>query len=115
MKTEIRKPAAGKTLYAADSRHADPIAPNRLDAAQVNGPDQAWVTDATGILTGEGWLYLVALLDVHPRRIVVRAMIAHLDAEMAVRAVQMAIQWRRPPPELIVHSDRGRWADGVRP
>jgi len=95
-------------VSTTDSRHADPIAPNRLNAVQVNRPDQAWVTDATGILTGEGWLYLVALLDVHTRRIVGWAMSSHLDAEMAVRALQMAIQRRRPPPELIVHPDRGR-------
>jgi transposase InsO family protein len=95
-------------VSTTDSRHADPIAPNRLNTAQVNRLDQAWVTDATGILTGEGWLYLVALLDVHTRRIVGWAMSSHLDAEMAVRALQMAIQRRRPPPELIVHSDRGR-------
>ena len=95
-------------LSTMDSRHADPIAPNLLNTAQVNRPDQAWVTDATGILTGEGWLYLVALLDIHTRRIVGWSMSSHLDAEMAVRALQMAIQMRRPPPKLIVHSDRGR-------
>jgi transposase InsO family protein len=95
-------------LSTTDSRHADPIAPNRLNVVKVNRPNQAWVTDATGILTGEGWLYLVALLDVYTRRIVGWSMSSHLDAQMAVRALQMAIQRRRPPPELIVHSDRGR-------
>jgi transposase InsO family protein len=94
-------------VATTDSRHAEPIAPNRLAAVQVQRPDQVWVTDATGVLTGQGWLYLVALLDVYTRRIVGWAMDAHLDAQVAVRALQMAITQRRPAPTLIVHSDRG--------
>jgi transposase InsO family protein len=53
-----------------DSRHAEPIAPNRLGTVQVQRGDQAWVTDATCVLTGQGWLYVVALLDVYTRRVV---------------------------------------------
>jgi hypothetical protein len=33
-------------------------------------PDPFGSVDATAILTGEGWLYLVALLDLHTRRVV---------------------------------------------
>lgn len=94
-------------VATTDSRHAEPIAPNCLAAVQVQRPDQVWVTDATGVLTGQGWLYLVALLDVYTRRVVGWAMDAHLDAQVAVRALQMAITQRRPAPTLIVHSDRG--------
>jgi hypothetical protein len=46
-----------------DSKHGGRIAPNRLQKLTVQGPDQVWVTDATCILTGQGWLYLVAVLD----------------------------------------------------
>ncbi len=61
----------------------------------------------TSILTGEGWLYLVALLDLYTRRVVGSTMARHLDAAVAVRALQMAITQRRPAPGLIVHLDRG--------
>jgi putative transposase len=94
-------------VATTDSRHADPIAPNRLPELTVRCRDQAWVTDATCVLTGEGWLYVVALLDVFTRRIVGWAMGATLDAPLAVKALQMAIDQRRPKPELVVHSDRG--------
>jgi len=90
-----------------DSRHADPIAPNRLAELVVRRRDQVWVTDATCVLTGQGWLYLVALLDVFTRRIVGWAMHESLDAQLVVKALQMAIDQRRPKPALIVHSDRG--------
>jgi len=50
-----------------DSRHGGPIAPNRLQNLTVHRPDRVWVTDATCILTGQGWLYLVAVLDIYTR------------------------------------------------
>ena len=94
-------------VVTTDSRHADPIAPNRLPEVVVKRPDQVWVTDATGVLTGQGWLYVVALLDLCTRRIVGWAMHETLDAPLAVKALQMAIHQRQPPRDLIVHSDRG--------
>ncbi len=94
-------------VATTDSRHTDPIAPNRLPAITPTRPDQVWVTDATAVLTGQGWLYVVALLDVYTRRIVGWAMHESLDAPLAVKALRMAIARRRPQPALIVHSDRG--------
>jgi transposase InsO family protein len=90
-----------------DSRHDGPIAPNRLLGLVPRHRDQVWVTDATCVLTGQGWLYVVALLDVHTRRIVGWAMHMSLDAPLVVRALTMAIAQRRPSSAVIVHSDRG--------
>lgn len=94
-------------VATTDSRHGGPIAPNRLLQLTVQRRDQVWVTDATCVLTGQGWLYVVALLDLHTRRIVGWAMRESLDAPLAVQALAMAIAQRRPQPSLIVHSDRG--------
>jgi len=94
-------------VATTDSRHAEPIAPNRIRQLQVVRPDQLWVTDATCVLTGEGWLYLVAVLDVHTRRVLGWSMGAILDAPMTIAALRMALSRRRPAPGLIVHSDRG--------
>src|SRR5438128_8621692 len=52
-----------------DSRHSGPIAPNRLHNLAVRHSNQVWVSDATAVLTGQGWLYLVAVLDVFTRRV----------------------------------------------
>src|SRR5207237_4158084 len=57
-----------------DSRHGGPIAPNRLRGLAVQRLDQIWATDATCVLTAQGWLYLVAVLDLFSRRIVGWAM-----------------------------------------
>jgi transposase InsO family protein len=90
-----------------DSRHADPVAPNRLAGLKAERPDQIWVTDATAVLTAQGWLYVVAVLDIYTRRVVGWAMHEQLAATVPLAALHMAINRRRPRPGLIVHSDRG--------
>ncbi len=90
-----------------DSRHADPIAPNRLPGVQVVRSNQVWATDATYVITAQGWLYVVAMLDVYSRRVVGWAMGEHLDAALVLSALRMALRQRRPRQPLIVHSDRG--------
>ena len=90
-----------------DSRHGGPIAPHRLQGLTVQRPNQVWATDATGILTGQGWLYLVAVLDLCSRRVVGWAMSPILDAPLTIAALRMALRQRRPGRTLIVHSDRG--------
>ena len=94
-------------MATTDSRHGGAIAPNRLPDLRVSRCDQAWVSDATGVLTGQGWLYLVAVLDVFSRRIVGWAMSPSLDAPLTIAALRMALSQRRPDPKLILHSDRG--------
>lgn len=90
-----------------DSTHADPIAPNRLPQVAVSRPDQVWVTDATCVLTAQGWLYVVAVLDTYTRRVVGWAMHEHLDARLVIAALRMALAVRQPAAGLILHSDRG--------
>jgi transposase InsO family protein len=94
-------------VRTTDSRHGGPIAPHRLQNLTVRRPDQVWVSDATGILTGQGWLYLVAVLDLCTRRVVGWAMHQSLDARLVSAALRMALLQRRPRRSLIVHSDRG--------
>jgi len=70
-------------------------------------PDRTWFADISYIPTGEGWLYLAAVLDGCSRRVVGWAMADHLRAELALDALQMALEQRQPAAGLICHSDRG--------
>src|SRR5206468_9228739 len=90
-----------------DSRHGGPIAPNRLRHLCIRRPDQVWATDATCILTSQGWLYLVAVLDLFTRRVIGWSMHTILDASLVIAALRMALAQRRPIKPLIIHSDRG--------
>jgi transposase InsO family protein len=61
----------------------------------------------TSIPTGEGWLYLAAVLDLATRKVVGWAMRDHMRTELPLAALMMAAQRQRPAPGLICHSDRG--------
>jgi putative transposase len=100
--------ALPRRTRTTDSRHAYPIAPNRLgrDFTTV-APNQVWLADLTYVPTGEGWLYLAAVLDLHTRKIVGWSMRETLRTEIAIEALDMAIERQRPSPGLIHHSDRG--------
>jgi putative transposase len=101
-------------VHTTDSNHAHPIAPNLLerqfgldDGTGVRAVNRVWVSDVTYVPTREGWLYLAVVLDLGSRRNIGWAMRDTLEAELAVSALQMAINARRPPPGVIHHSDRG--------
>lgn len=91
-----------------DSHHALPVYENVLDRQfEQRGANRAWVSDITYIRTLSGWLYLAVVLDLYSRKIVGWTMAPNMPAELVCTALQIAIAQRRPPPGLIVHSDRG--------
>jgi putative transposase len=61
--------ALPRRTKTTDSRHNYPIAPNRLQRnVTALAPKQIWLADLIYIPTGEGWLYLAAILDMHTRK-----------------------------------------------
>ena len=100
--------AQPRRTRTTDSRHGYPIAPNRLGRNFAAArPNQVWLADLTYIPTGEGWLYLAGILDMHTRKLVGWSMRETLHTEIALDALSMAVQRQRPAPGLIHHSDRG--------
>lgn len=95
-------------VQTTDSKHDQPIAPNRLaQAPKATVPNELWVADITYIQTQEGWLYLAGILDLYSRKIVGWAMSDRIDTPLVLKALAMALLHRNPPRELLLHSDRG--------
>lgn len=95
-------------VQTTDSNHSLPIAPNLLRGQPApQRPNEVWVADITYIRTAEGWLYLSALMDLFSRRIVGWAMSPSNNQALVLASWNMARRHRRPPAELLVHSDRG--------
>ena len=91
-----------------DSRHYLAVAPNLLQQRfTAPAPGRVWLADIAYIATGEGWLYLAAILDLATRKIVGWAMRDHMRTELTLAALMMAAQRQRPARGLIHHSDRG--------
>jgi putative transposase len=70
-------------------------------------PDQKWVADFTYVWTGEGWLYVAAVLDLYSRRIVGWSMQPQMTSQLVTDALLMAVWRRRPKTALLHHSDQG--------
>lgn len=113
----VARPRRASRVRTTDSNHDHPIAPNLLaQQFDVNGVglNRVWVADITYIPTREGMLYLATVLDLGSRRCVGWAMRDTMEVELALSALQMAREARRPAPGLIHHSDRGsQYASGA--
>ena len=72
-----------------------------------SGPDQVWAADVTQFRTGEGWLYLAAVLDLWSRRVLGWSMGTSASAELVTDALVMAATRRRPHHRVVHHSDKG--------
>ena len=91
-----------------DSRHSQPVADNVLDRDfAASAPDRKWLADITYVPTGEGWLYVAAVLDCFSRKIVGWSMADHMETDLVNDAMKMALQQRTPAGDLLHHSDRG--------
>ena len=73
----------------------------------ANEPNTKWVVDITYIRTGEGWLYLCAVLDLYSGKVVGWSMSAIQDRHLVLKAVMMASWQRADRCPVILHSDRG--------
>jgi putative transposase len=90
------------------SRHGCAVVPNLIRGLKPTGLDQIWVADITYIRLSEAFVYLAVILDAHTRRAVGWALNDHLEATLAIEALDLAIALRKPQPDsLIHHSDRG--------
>jgi len=102
-------------VRTTDSPHDHLIAPNRLGRAfAATVPARVWLAYLTYIRTGEGWLFLAALIDMHTRKIVGWSMRETLHGSIAVETLRMAVARQRPPAGLIHHSDSQRVAASSR-
>jgi putative transposase len=100
---ESRRKWLTTTVRDPQARPAPDLVQRNFTAA---APDQLWVADITYIPTWTGFLYLAVVLDAFSRRIVGWAMETSLRTELVLKALNMALQQRRPT-SVIHHSDQG--------
>lgn len=105
---DIKARGRKKYVVTTDSNHGFPIAPNLLQRDfQPVAPNRVWASDMTYIRTDEGWLFLVAVIDLFSRQVVGWSMRSDMQAIGTLDALRMAWFRRRPAAGLIFHSDRG--------
>jgi transposase InsO family protein len=94
-------------VITTDSKHHFPLYPNLYQNQWPSTPNQIWAADITYIRLPLGFCYLAAILDLYARRVIGWALEKHLEARLAIAALEMALRRRKPAAGLIHHSDRG--------
>ncbi|HHQ2576939.1 TPA: IS3-like element IS222 family transposase [Pseudomonas aeruginosa] len=85
-----------------------PDIPNRLNREfATEHPNQVWCGDITYVWAQGRWHYLAAVLDLHIRRVIGWAFSAKPDAELVIKALDMAYEQRGKPQQVLFHSDQG--------
>ena len=91
-----------------DSRHGWRVYPNLARHMITMAMNQLWVADITYVRLAEEFVYLAVVLDGFSRRVIGWAMASHLQASLALAALEMALRTRTVTPGgLVHHSDRG--------
>lgn len=99
-----RRRRRGTTIRVKGVRPAPDLVRRRFRA---KAPNRLWFADIREIATGEGKLYLAAVVDGFSRACVGWAMEPHMRAALVRRALEHAVARRRPADGLIHHSDQG--------
>ncbi len=96
-----------KFVATTDSAHGLKVYPNLAAALAVSGVNQLWRADITYIRLLEEFIYLAVVLDAFSRRAIGWALDSTLEAKLAITALKMALERRRPAAGLVHHSDQG--------
>ena len=85
-----------------------PDIPNRLARAfDVNRPNTVWCGDITYIWAGSRWCYLATVIELYSRRVIGWSISERPDADLVVKALNMAYEQRGHPSGVMFHSDQG--------
>ena len=98
-----RRKSTQTTVKAHQAHKAPDLVKRDFTVATVN---KLWVADITYVPTYSGFLYLSVVIDAFSRRVVGWAMATHLQSELVLSALNMALYQRRPE-DVIHHSDQG--------
>lgn len=97
------------SLYRPNPGHHEFFASicNRSLEQLANRPNRVWVGDVTYLKVGAVWLYLAVVMDKYSRRIIGWAISRERSTRLVIKALDQAVQARRPAAGTIFHSDRG--------
>jgi transposase InsO family protein len=96
-----------KFVVTTDSDHDLHVYPNHAKDMELTGIDQLWRSDITYIRLETEFVYLAVVLDAYSRRVIGWALDRHLEDDLAIAALKMALRRRKPAEGLTHHSDRG--------
>ena len=92
-----------RNLSLANQAHK--VYPYLLRGLVIDSPNQAWATDITYVPMARGFVYLVAIMDWHSRKVLSWRLSNTLDTSFCIEALEEAIE-RYGAPEIF-NTDQG--------
>ena len=94
-------------VRTTDSDHSYPVLPNLIKDVVIVSVDQVWVSDITYIRIATAFVYLAVILDLYSRKVIGSSLSRHIDTNLTLSALRMAIKDRNPLPGCIHRSGQG--------
>jgi transposase InsO family protein len=94
-------------VITTDSDHDLEVCLNLARRMKLTGINQLWVADITFIRLHREFVYLAVILDGFSRKVIGWELGQTLAARLSIAALEKAIEARKPPPDVVHHSDRG--------
>lgn len=94
------RPAKVKFFYKAIKNH-------RKDSEKAMNINQQWSGDITYLKVGARWHYLAVVIDLYSRKIIGWALGKNKTTSLTLKALQLAINKRKPTDTVLFHTDRG--------
>ena len=92
-KPNTSKPTPGHRVY-----------PYLLKGVEINRVNQVWAADITYIPMAQGFLYLVAIMDWHSRKVISWKLSNTMDVDFCIQALEQALSQGRPE---VFNTDQG--------
>jgi len=96
-----------KYILTTHSQHDCPVYLNLAARMNITGVNQLWVADITYIRLRSEFVFLAVVIDRYSRKAIGWALDRSLSAQVAIGALQQAMDRRQPPPGVVHHSDQG--------
>lgn len=91
--------------HTSKRRKEDPVYPYLLRGLAINRPNQVWATDITYIPMRNGFMYLMAIIDLHSRYVVNWSVSNSMEAQWCTDVFKEAVAKHGPPG--ILNTDQG--------
>ena len=96
-----------KFIVTTDSNHSFRVYPNLAKEMKLTGIDQLWRADIMYIQLETEFVCLAVVIDAYSRQVIGWALDRHLEDDLAMAALKMALKRRSRTEGLTHHSDRG--------
>lgn len=104
----LPKMSTAKPSAKPANKHQEGLCPNVIKQNfSTAKPNLVWVSDITFVKVNGRFAYVCVIIDLFSRKVISWQVSNKIDTDLVISTFQKAYSLRKPPNQLIFHSDRG--------